>query len=73
MIAQGLEPVPDPDIVVTEITTVSTKHRNLSQSYEALATQVGRINNIPALDAGQKILEELRRGFDRMEMRFISM
>ena len=65
---------------MAEITNISDNHRNLSQSYEALATQAGRIQNIPALNAGQEILQELRRmnermndRFDRMELRFVSM
>ncbi|RPB22203.1 hypothetical protein L211DRAFT_789038, partial [Terfezia boudieri ATCC MYA-4762] len=39
------------------------------------ATQEGRIQNIPALNAGQQIVQELRRmneRIDRMELRFTS-
>ena len=73
---QGLGPVPDLGVLMAEITNVSDNHRNLSQSYEALATQAGRIQNISSFNAGQEILQELRRmneRFDRMELRFISM
>lgn len=50
--AQELGPVPDVGVLVAEVTNVSDNYRNLSQSYEALATQTGRIQNIPVLNIG---------------------
>ncbi|RPB26549.1 hypothetical protein L211DRAFT_835364 [Terfezia boudieri ATCC MYA-4762] len=75
--AQELGPVPDVGVLVAEVTNVSDNYRNLSQSYEALATQTGRIQNIPILNVGQQIVQELRRlnerlneRLDRMELQF---
>ncbi|KAF8444405.1 hypothetical protein BGX38DRAFT_1271617 [Terfezia claveryi] len=70
---QELRPVPNLGVLGVEVTNVSDNYRNLSQSYQALATQAGRIQNIPALNPGQQIPQELRRLSDRMELQFASM
>lgn len=55
-------PPPQPDFEL-----MAACMRNTSQANEMLAVHLGRMGNIPALERGTQILEEMRRLGERFE------